>query len=512
MALPTNQAKGQGCNPVSSNCVIWQGPDIPCINLCHGDSVTDVVFKLATELCDILKTLDINTYDLTCFQPICPNPENFHDLIQFLITKICELQCCCDGTKPVESPCPDACVVTVAPCFYFTNNVGDVISTMTLTEYVTAIGNKVCQIAGQISTDNARLNTTENTVAAQGQRLTTVEEEVAAMPSVLPATCLYPADTPIVTGVTTIATELCNLESATGSPIQILQSIQQQCANMDSLKTLANRSSVYAAIPGWVTSASYATLSDSINNMWLTICDMRAAVENILKTCCCTDCDDVIITMTATLEGDTVTLFFNGSIPTGLTDCYPSGNLITITDANGGTYTTYVEVVNNLNSSTTVNLSGTPVNTSLNLTIVIQGCWKRPAPGSDCGGLECSRLLQYTIVNTAPCPELTLNSVTTPGNTSISYEFNNTVATPISYAVELYTSPGGVFVGANVHANPAVGLVNGIFNGLLGGTNYYVIVRVTVGTTVTSCPQAFITTDPYACAAPINVSATNLIP
>ena len=39
------------CNPISSNCVIWGGPDIECINLCKGDTITDVTYKLALELC-----------------------------------------------------------------------------------------------------------------------------------------------------------------------------------------------------------------------------------------------------------------------------------------------------------------------------------------------------------------------------------------------------------------------------------------------------------------------------
>ena len=55
------------CSPLSSNCVIWQGPDIPCINLCKGDTISDVVAALATELCSILDTLNIDNYDLTCF-------------------------------------------------------------------------------------------------------------------------------------------------------------------------------------------------------------------------------------------------------------------------------------------------------------------------------------------------------------------------------------------------------------------------------------------------------------
>jgi hypothetical protein len=40
------------CSPISSNCVIWQGPDIECINICNDDSVSDVVSELATELCN----------------------------------------------------------------------------------------------------------------------------------------------------------------------------------------------------------------------------------------------------------------------------------------------------------------------------------------------------------------------------------------------------------------------------------------------------------------------------
>lgn len=510
MALPTNSAKGQGCNPVSSNCVIWQGPDIPCIDLCHGDSVTDVVFKLATELCDILDTLDINTYDLTCFEPICPKPENFHDLIQFLITKICELQC--PTPTVTQGGCPDNCIVTVAPCFYFVNQLGDTISTMTLTDYVTAIGNKICQLVSQIDTLGARVGVLEGETAINGARILTLEDEIASAVVTLPTSCLLgPAPEggwPIGTVVQNLETEFCQLKQATGTPIALLQAIQQQCANMDNLKTLTNRTSNYGSIPGWVTAANYFTVADSLNNLWLTVCDIRAAVENILKTCCCTDCDDVDVSFTSTLTGSTLNLFFNGSFPAGMTDCFPSGNLITITDTDGGTYVTYVEVVNNTPGSASINLSGTPVNTALNLTITIQGCWNRPAPGSDCGGLRCERVLTYILVNTAPCPTLVL----TPGATTIDYSFTNNVNGPVTYDVKLYTL-GNVFVASQTHANPVyLSTVSGQFTGLTPSTNYYVVVTATVNGNTTTCPQAFVTTLAETCVPPTAVSATNIPP
>ena len=38
------------CSPISSNCVIWQGPDISCINICKGDTVSDVVAALTSSV------------------------------------------------------------------------------------------------------------------------------------------------------------------------------------------------------------------------------------------------------------------------------------------------------------------------------------------------------------------------------------------------------------------------------------------------------------------------------
>jgi hypothetical protein len=94
MALPIQPTNTQaGCNPVSSNCVIWQGPDIPCITLCRGDSISDVTYKVAIEICTLAEQLSLTNpgFDLTCFSPICPKPENIHDLIQFILDQLCAL-------------------------------------------------------------------------------------------------------------------------------------------------------------------------------------------------------------------------------------------------------------------------------------------------------------------------------------------------------------------------------------------------------------------------------------
>ena len=53
--IPYNSNKSGGCNNVSSNCVVWQGPDLPCIDLCHGDTISDVMAKLCEELTQLQK-------------------------------------------------------------------------------------------------------------------------------------------------------------------------------------------------------------------------------------------------------------------------------------------------------------------------------------------------------------------------------------------------------------------------------------------------------------------------
>jgi hypothetical protein len=76
-------------NPTTSNCVVYQGPDIECIGLCKGDTITQAFYKLATEYCNTLKNFDISEYDFTCFNLGARTPDNFISLLNIMIEKIC---------------------------------------------------------------------------------------------------------------------------------------------------------------------------------------------------------------------------------------------------------------------------------------------------------------------------------------------------------------------------------------------------------------------------------------
>ena len=269
------------CSPISSNCVIWQGPDIPCIKLCTGDTISDVIFKLATELCTIMDTLDIKNYDLSCFNLAACPPADFQALIQFLIEQICSSQGIDTTRSSPVSTCPD-CVVTVASCFIVGNQ-----STMQLVDYVTMIGNRICSIItditelqNQIDNINIRVTALENAVPP-----------VYTLPSISTG-CLgpYMTGTPASAAIDIVIDAMlnnstigyCQLIGSTGLPSEITAAVLSQCIADTSVSLQFSPATFEAAYAGsWVQAGDLNSAADAINNIWISICDMYNYVSNI---------------------------------------------------------------------------------------------------------------------------------------------------------------------------------------------------------------------------------------
>lgn len=489
---PVN-AEERGCNPISSDCVIWQGPDIECINLCKGDSVSTVVAKLAQELCDLIETFNLDNYDLACLNVGDCGPEDFQALINLLIERICQLEGIEPGETPVNSSgCPD-CVVNIASCFYYENELGDQVTTMQLADYVTAIGNRVCLLAQSIATINAMLENHEN-------RITTLEnapDPTVELPTVTPV-CV--TDNPgtaqdLDVVLAALETEFCELIGATGGPIDIFNAIAKQCAGLANDDRLAGGGTM-GTIGGWSTEVN--NLAAAMNNIWLTMCDVRAAIKNIQSNCCPSACDDVDVQVSATLENpNTLKLFFTG-VAAGFTQCNPSGTVFTISDSNGHIITETINVISNLNnaSGVTVDLTGTPINSSLDLTITAALCLEN-AEGS-----QCQSVLSTFLTNTTACPVVNL----TPTETAIAYSFG-WAGGAASFEVELYDASGTALIQSQTTGVGGPGTVNGTFNGLTGGTTYRVRVKITIGENETICPFVPATTIAPPCIPPTGLVA-----
>jgi hypothetical protein len=496
MALPIQPTNTQaGCNPVSSNCVIWQGPDIPCITLCKGDSISDVTYKVATELCTLVDQLDITGFDVSCFPPICPKPENIHDLIQFIIDTLCTANGGTTGTTKGLVPgevsvtnCEDAmnCLVNIATCFQITNPFGDVITQLPIKDYAAAIGTKVCQIVSQLVVINA-------TLISLDDRISVFEDCDACNPVIppieIPTSCLTAGtDIPIEDFVQTLETAFCELQTATGSAAELYSSTAQQCVNLDTSPSLSNTSVNMGSLPGWVTAGNYNTLADSINNMWLTICDIRSAVFNVVNTCCAPSCDNVDLFITATYSVPNISLTIGGTVSGTFADCYAAGSFVTINDAFGNVYTTQVPVIANVGgAAVSINIAATSLSPYTDYTVSLNVCVDDPI-----NSLKCNQVLTTTIANSSSCPTVTY----APDVTYIDYSFTNAISSPVTYLVECWNSTFTTIVASQTTTNPPVGIVIGSITGLVGAVTYQLRVRVISGSTINDCPYTQVNTKP----------------
>jgi hypothetical protein len=279
------------CSPISSNCVIWQGPDIPCINLCKGDTVSDVVAKLAEELCCVLNILDINSYDLSCFNINQSKPEDFKAFIQFLAEKICEQQnlpTTFATTGEGGDDCPTGCIVTVAEPFQTEDS-----TTMNLTEYSLEMGRKIAD-----NIDEINLNKTA--IANHEVRITGLETAPAptfTLPSITPDCVLPSVPTPIDQVLDALESSYCIYVSNVGSVTDVTNAISRECAGLATSPSKSNPTNTMATeyVGTWVNTPT--SLAQSVNNLWITLCDLRAASQTTVAV---TDTETIDLSLNVT--------------------------------------------------------------------------------------------------------------------------------------------------------------------------------------------------------------------
>jgi hypothetical protein len=269
------------CSPISSNCVIWQGPDLPCIKLCKGDTISDVVEALALELCGILDILDIKNYDLTCFDITACGPKDFVTLIQFLIDRICALEnidttlARSDAFSTRSSSadltgCPD-CVVSVAPCFVIGTQ-----TTMQLVDYVNAIGLRICSIITDISNINLQISNLLIRVTA----LEDTPPPAIPIPSIVIncniGTLLsgnsYSLDIVLDQLINNTTNGYCSLMGVLGTISQIGTSLVPDCSFSTDI----------TSNPNWT--ATPTTLAESITNIWIALCQITSTPLSVQDT------------------------------------------------------------------------------------------------------------------------------------------------------------------------------------------------------------------------------------
>lgn len=74
----------------------WDGPSIPCIGICHKDMVSDIVYKVAKRVCEIVDDIEsLKTLDLSCLLEYCENcdeDKSLKHIVQLLFNNDCSLK------------------------------------------------------------------------------------------------------------------------------------------------------------------------------------------------------------------------------------------------------------------------------------------------------------------------------------------------------------------------------------------------------------------------------------
>jgi hypothetical protein len=480
MATPIKpQDTQEGCNPISSNCVIWQGPDIPCLSLCSGDSVSDVVAKLASELCTIIDELKISAYDLSCFDPMCPTPTSFQAMIQLLIDKVCALY----NLDPTTSTagCPD-CEVNVATCLITKDNLGNDITTLQLKDYVILIGNKICTILTDIASQGTALTDLET-------RVTFIEDNCCNTSNVptVATSCIQPTATniPVTAFASALESAFCALQNATGTVVALQTAIGNQCVGLSSEVPLdpTQVAGTMGAISGWV--ASPATVADSLTNMWLTICDMRAGLVDLIaqvNDCCTVSCSSILLSYGASFDGNkNLYITASGSFPSGYDFC--TNSTIIVQGSNGQTFT-YSNV--NLSIGTTTIDITSPTNpnyfNSIYYFVTVIGCYTD-------GDSQCTQTSnQFTMDGYITCPTITLDTGANLGEVDCLVTTSAPTTSGVSYRIELSDTTTGTLVNIwNITSSTPPGPQTHTFSGLADSTNYTATLYIQQGIYTKQC-------------------------
>ena len=457
----------KGCSEISSNCVIWQGPDIPCLSLCKGDTVSEVVAKLGEQLCDVLTDccIDIATLNLSCLS-LGSTPTSSTALIQALVTKICSLQ---SQISAITIPATANLTCSVAACLQAAAGG----TTLGVVSYAELLGTRLCTLESTVTTLQSSVVSNGNSITSINNTLGTLAATYAPKNSTY--VCLGTGTATLTSIVSTIEQKLCDLQTVTGSPALLASSIVPYCdiSNEPALNTTGTMASAYA--DRWQTTVS--TLGASLNNLWITVCDLRNEIES-LKSCCTKTCADINLGFLLDMTSSTnlrIRLTGTSVIPSGFVQCPTPGSTITLAVASPVSNIPFTEVyafpnIANLIGGTSyydLNLASTQLDLSNSYQVTIAYCF------TDNEGLVCQNSLSYTVNSSVSCPTLTLSSAPVGTTNTISYSFNNVYPSTSTkkYTVKLYSSTDVLLSTFTTAAASTLGAtVTGTFAGVVVGT------------------------------------------
>ena len=397
---PISNRKGCIDGVMSGNCITWDGPDIPCLEICTGDTVTKVIYEFGKKFCQALEDSNLSEVDLSCLvnmPSITSSEKTIKKVIELLLQNQCDLKDLIQQDNSTE----DTFSVNLK-CLKVFDDFDQEIP-QTRDQAIQRIVNQVCTNKDDITELKADISDLQEQI-----------DNLDLTPSVeLPnvATCLNGTALPLDEVVDLTASEVCGVKTSVGSLSDIQNALTKQCANLG----------IQLGSPeGFIPTVS--NLSQSLTNAWLTICNLLSRINTIETTCCAPTCDSIAIGFSLLEDtdspGDYLLRFRNTDgtkLPPTAVDL---GSKVFFTGANGikfmGGAASDVNVTlpeGGTGSENTYNLSALTGPITVELLVKVQ-----------VGSLVCEKCIKQVINLTSGCPVCLVENTGTTGTVTITYQ------------------------------------------------------------------------------------------
>jgi hypothetical protein len=262
--IPSNSNNKAGCDPISSNCVIWQGPDLSCVEVCNGDTVSDVVANLCNRLIAMeaedgtsldLSTIDKSTLDGTTSTTLT-------ELIQQIIDNLATESAKADNSGLT---CTEAslCESNLPECLQKNAGGSLVLGTSAYLEF---LGTEVCNVVNDLS------QLTKGAVTANTNNITQLQSDQYETPKIYTSSIGTPSSLQSIdTVLQKFELEYSLLKNALNTPTALYGGVSAQ-GEMLPLDPA-----------GWQGTYNFAptTVSHTIENLWSVIKDLRSTVTTL---------------------------------------------------------------------------------------------------------------------------------------------------------------------------------------------------------------------------------------
>ena len=438
MSKPLNVRSG-GCNPVSSDCVTYNGSEL-CdeIPICLGSSVTEVLESTMKEVCKLNNMLNVESFSLenTCFDNEC-GIKDFHDLINNVIVKLCSL---IDSENDINTGIDSQNAIN--------------------TQKFVSINSRLDTMQSDIDAENIRMQNIEHNWNSQ------LDTAVGVMNTKLLSRVLqseYDNDMSSVnTRLNMAVSNSENTQLNLGTTQSVMTAISRIMGDNISMRRMLSDNRTYGQNTNWI--ANPSCLAEVIQNEWVVVDDILRATSAMFTDYEGVDCSAISLNiMCEAITATQIKIDFVGNIPAGFNDSV-SGSSIEIYERNSN----IPQRLNGVNIINEYYRTHTAMIIDLNGISAVNELTVRVTLRSDNmnNGNHCERIFEGTCLTVNSCP----NVLYTPNYNSVTYQFTwNGSATIME--MQLYSSNQESLL-ARLTINANTENVTGTIGNLAEGTTY----------------------------------------